>query len=370
MLCLLIKSLIIIVFYPEIDHRRKTFFYKKMAEDSLFVTDTKLADASTQMMAPEEDQKEEKAEETNTEPPQSAPSPEPEPILTPKTQPPEENKEEIPKEDVEKLINDAKLGKDLSEYNSRQLNAAWNNLNQQKTELAKTRAYVEADKVTKMMKKIRVLANQKAATEKREQKIQELVQKRDECQVELDNVRKIWENKLADFDAQVKIKVQQLYDQQGKELADFDANSEKEIDALQIRDTKELLKLKSREEGLVKNEMFIRAQSVRTKIEQLEQEVIENQKNQKRDELSQKRQQLTNQQIQQLRVIEQWANEKVIDLSRQMAGEIGAAEKRVRNYDVQIAAVRTGKDKTAKGKKAEILVPSLHKPRSTRSGFR
>ena len=349
-----------------------------MTEDSLFVTDTKLTDAMTQIVSNEEpapeEQKEEQQPENPPEPPQSAPSPTPEPVMdaaSTTSAATEQPKTEMTKEEVDELINDAKQGKDLSQYNSSQLNQAWNGLNSQKTEYAQQRKYVEADKVTKLMKKIRLLANQKAVTEKREAKIQELVQKRDECQADLDKLSKSWENKLADFDAQIKVKVQQYYDQQGKELADFDANTEKEIDSLQIRDTKELLKLKSREEGLVKNEMFIKAQGVRSKIEQLEAEVIESQKSQKRDELSVKRQQIINQQIQQLRVIEQWANEKVIDLSRQMSGEIGAAEKRVHNYDVQIAAVKTGKEKGSKGKKAEILVPSVQKnSRSTRSGFR
>ena len=208
-------------------------------------------------------------------------------------------------------------------------------MKEKKQDCIQKKQYLVAQKITKLTKEVQQTISRSSFTEHYENKIQQLEKKRDEAQRDFDALNEKWQQKMNDFTAVVQEKVDKLCKQNDEQLAQFDEKADKDMSNVVVRGTRELNDMKSKEEGLVSNDMFVEAAAIRAKIDKLEEEMLQNEKQKKKGEADIKRRKLIEQQFNQLKVIEQWSNERSVDLSRQMTSELAAAQNRIRNFNHQ-----------------------------------
>lgn len=272
---------------------------------------------------------------------------------------PEKNK--IPKDELRDIVNKLLSGTSPSEFSSDVLEQTIDVLKEDKQECIQKKKYIDAQKITKVTKKVQQEISKSSFNEHYETKIQQLEKKRDEAQKDFDNLNQKWQQKMDEFSAVVQEKVDKLCKQNDEQLAKFDEQVDKEISNTVIRGTRELNDMKSKEDGLVSNDMFIEAAAIRAKIDKLEQEMLENEKLKKRGEADMRRRNIIEQQFNQLKVIEQWSNEKSIDLSRQMASELEAAQNRIRNFNNLIEDARKNAENPTAEKMASVKTKAIAK---------
>ena len=278
---------------------------------------------------------EEKKEEPEN-PPQSPPKPKPKPKPRPKKKPEPPPQPSLSDEEIETIIRDLLDGKSPAEYPSDTLSQTVNVLKLKKQNYIQEKKYIDAQRITKLTKDVLYYISKNSYSEQYEEKINQLTKKRDEAQRDLEELDASWQRKMDEFHQLVEDKVNAICEQNDQQLAEFDEKVQKQIDETVVRNSKELMDLKSKENGYVLNDMFVEAAKIRAKIDKFEEKMLEQEKAKKRDDADSKRRRIIETQITQLKVIEQWSNEKSIDMSRQMASEMLAAQNRVKNLNLQI----------------------------------
>ena len=307
---------------------------------------------------------EEKTEQKELEKPpsqQQKPKAKPKPRPKKKTEPPPPS---LSDEEIENIINEMLNGRNPEEYPSDTLSQTVNVLKLKKQNYIQDKKYIDAQRVTQLTKDVLYYISKNSYSEQYEAKIKQLTQKRDEAQKDLDELNERWQKKMDDFHQLVEDKVNNVCEQNDQQLAEFDEKVQKQIDETVIRENKILMDLKSRENGYVANDMFTEAAKIRTKIDKLEGKMLEQEKVKKREDADIKRRKMIETQIVQLKVIEQWSNEKSIDMSRQMASEVLAAQNRVKNLNLQIEEAK----KSATNPSIQKLHHAQRKSQAKRAG--
>ena len=328
-----------------------------------------------------EEKVEEKKEEPENPPP-PPPKPKPKPKPRPKKKPEPPPQPSLSDEEIENIIQDLLNGKSPEEYPSDTLSQTVNVLKLKKQNYIQEKKYIDAQRITKLTKDVLYYVSKNSYSEQYEEKINQLIKKRDEAQKDLEDLDASWQQKMDEFHQLVEDKVNSICEQNDQQLAEFDEKVRKDIDETVVRNSKELMDLKSKENGYVLNEMFVEAAKIRAKIDKLEGKVLEQEKARKREDADYKRRKIIETQITQLKVIEQWSNERSIDMSRQMASEMLAAQNRVKNLNVQIEEAKKSASnpsiqklhhaqrKTTGKKAGALVVPSVGNrkgPRKTAS---
>lgn len=249
-------------------------------------------------------------------------------------------KKTLSDEELKIVINDLLKGGDPSEYSTQILNEVLNGLKRRKLELCKKKNYTEAKRCSVIAKKVERLANISLFSDKCVEKMRDLINKRSEAQANLDNINIEWDIRFSELDKDVRHRVQTLYDEYEKKFRELERQRDQKLHNLQVRNSPEMIDLTKKEEIFVKNDDFDSAQRVRNKIENLELKMKIEAEKKVIDDYNKEYQSLSEKQMNQLKIIEQWANERSIDYSRARVSDCEAATKRVANYTTQIESAK------------------------------
>jgi len=253
---------------------------------------------------------------------------------TPEVQISRNNNEESARIGMERdqIIESIISGKSVNEFNDDVLISLIPTLKELKKKFSGEKKYLEAEKVIRITKEINQKVHITKFQNKCQDKLSDVRAKLLESQQYYDFLVEEWKTKFLDLDNHIEEKITILTDEQNREIQELEEKHQQIMNSLHPHPNSSILALRAKESSLVQSEKFAQAEKIKLQADQMQEKLNETEKAKIADEQNRAKLFLIEKHRSQLKVIEQWANERSIDLSRARASDIDSAEKRISYY--------------------------------------
>ena len=237
---------------------------------------------------------------------------------------PEPEGEQPPDEEIEAALDLLLQGVPPEEFDAVMLRCCVEELNLLKKESIANKNYLEAGQYSELAKRASKAAGAGNFNAVAAAKLSEYLEKQASAQEKVDEVNTYWDRMFREFEEMVDSRMQQMAEQQNDELEDFDLSAPEDLPPRYQKHSAEYTALRRREEMLLKNEDYEKADQVRQKADTLEQAELTDQHAKLQGDLSRERNAMIDKHTRQYEAFATWLNSRrnqmVVERDKQLRG--------------------------------------------------
>lgn len=231
---------------------------------------------------------------------------------------------EPPDEEIEAALELLLHGVPPEEFDEVMLRCCVEELNLLKKEAVANKNYLEAGEYSELAKRAAKAAGAGNFHSIAAAKLSEYLEKQADAQAKVDQLNAEWDKMFREFEEMVDIRMREITDTQNDELEDFDLSMPEELPPRYQKHSAEYTALRRREEMLLKNEDYQKADVVRQKADSLEQAELTDQHAKLQGDLARERNMMIDKHTRQYEAFATWLNTRrnqmVIERSKQLRG--------------------------------------------------